>query len=74
MIIGISQEGEIWIDNKIIALRAVRSHVEHLHAQNPEGTVIILADKNARTGTTIEVLDQVRMAGVTNISIAASNE
>lgn len=74
MIIGISKEGEIWIDNQNIELRAVRAHVEHLHAQNPEGTVIILADENSRTGTTVDVLDQVRLAGVANVSIAASNE
>lgn len=74
MIIGVSKEGEIWIDNQKIDLRAVRAHVEHLQAQNPEGTVIILADQNARTGTTVEVLDQVRLAGVSNVSIAASNE
>jgi biopolymer transport protein ExbD len=74
MIIGISKDGEIWIDSQKIDMRAVRAHVEHLHAQNPEGTVIILADQNARTGTTVEVLDQVRLAGVTNVSIAASNE
>ena len=64
MIIGVSEDGEIWIDSQKIDMRAVRAHVEHLHAQNPEGTVIILADQNARTGTTVEVLDQVRLAGV----------
>jgi len=74
MIIGVSKEGEIWIDSQKIDMRAVRAHVEHLHAQNPEGTVIILADQSARTGTTVEVLDQVRLAGVSNVSIAASNE
>jgi len=74
MIIGISNDEEIWIDNKKVELRALRAHVEHLHAQNPEGTVIILADENARTGTTVEVLDQVRLAGVSNVSIAASDE
>lgn len=74
MIIGVSKDGEIWLDNQLIELRSVRAHVEHLHAQNPEGTVIILADQNARTGTTVEVLDQVRLAGVANVSIAASKE
>lgn len=74
MIIGVSEKGEVWIDNQKVDIRTVRSLVEHLHAQNPEGTVIILADQGARTGTTIEVLDQVRLAGVTNVSIAAANE
>ena len=74
MIIGVSKDDDMWIDSHKIDMRAVRAHVEHLHAQNPEGTVIILADKSAQTGTTVEVLDQVRLAGVTNVSIAASNE
>ena len=74
MIIGINNKGEIWMENQQIELRAVRAHVEHNHAQNPEGTVIILADENAKTGLTVEVLDQVRLAGVTNVSIAASKE
>jgi len=74
IIIGVNKNGEIWMENQQIELRAVRAHVEHNHAQNPEGTVIILADENAKTGLTVEVLDQVRLAGVTNVSIAASKE
>ena len=74
MIIGVTKDGKIWIDNNEVELRAVRAHVEHQHSQNPEGTIIILADKSSQTGVTVEVLDQVRLAGVTNVSIAASSE
>lgn len=74
LIIGVSEIGEVWIDNKSVDLRSIRAHVEHLTAQNPEGTVIIMADKQADTGITVEVLDQVRLAGVSNVAIAATNE
>ena len=74
LIIAIDKNGEIWIDNEHVDIRTIRTHIEQLHAQNPEGTVIILADKDTRTGATVEVLDQVRLAGVTNVSIAAANE
>ena len=74
LVIGVSKNGDIWIDNQKVDIRTIRAHIEHLHAQNPEGTVIILADKDARTGATIDVLDQVRLAGVTNVAIAASQE
>ena len=73
MIIGVTDNGEIWIENEQIDIRSVRAYVENQQAQNPEGTIIILADKDARTGITVEVLDQVRLAGVTNVSIAAAN-
>ena len=74
LIIAISKNGEIWIDNNKVDIRTIRAHIEHLHAQNPEGTVIILADKDARTGATVDVLDQVRLAGVTNVALAAQPE
>ncbi|OGT65208.1 MAG: biopolymer transporter ExbD [Gammaproteobacteria bacterium RIFCSPLOWO2_02_FULL_47_50] len=74
LIIAINKSGEIWIDNQLVDLRTIRAHVERLHAQNPEGTVIILADKESRTGTAVDVLDQVRLAGVTNVAIAAERK
>ena len=74
LIIGINKNGEIWIDNQKVDIRTIRAHIEQLHAQNPEGTVIILADKDSRTGATIDVLDQVRLAGVSNVAIAAENK
>lgn len=74
LIIGVNEIGEVWIEGKKVKLRSVRAHVERLTAQNPEGTVIIMADKNSNTGTTIDVLDQVRLAGVSNVSIAAKQE
>jgi len=74
LIIAIDKNGEIWIDNKHVDIRTIRAHIEQLHAQNPEGTVIILADKDARTGATVDVLDQVRLAGVSNVAIAAERK
>lgn len=71
ILIGISKDDKIWIQNRQIDLRAVRANVELLHAEHPQGAVVIQADKGSRTGALIEVMDQVRMAGVENVSIAA---
>ena len=54
----------------LIDLRAVRANVERLKAENPEGSVIIQADKSIKTGFLVETMDQVRLAGVQNVSIA----
>lgn len=74
ILIAIRDNDEIWIDNRQIDRRAVRANVERLHAENPEGAVIIMADEDARTGVLIEVMDQARLAGVPDVSIAAENE
>ncbi|PHS25702.1 MAG: biopolymer transporter ExbD [Methylophaga sp.] len=74
ILIAIKPNGEVWIDKRLIDRRAVRANVERLHAENPEGSVIILADKESKTGLLIEVMDQARLAGVANVSIAAERD
>mgnify|MGYP000397286165 FL=1 len=71
ILISITPNGEVWMDKRQVDRRAVRANVERMHAENPEGSVIILADKEAKTGLLIEVMDQARLAGVANVSIAA---
>ncbi len=74
ILIAIKANGEVWIDKRQVDRRAVRANVERLHAENPEGSVIILADKESKTGLLIEVMDQARLAGVASVSIAAERE
>lgn len=71
ILIAIRSNGEIWIDKRVVDKRAVRATVERLHAENPEGSVVIIADKTSETGVLVDVMDQVRLAGVFNVSIAA---
>jgi biopolymer transport protein ExbD len=74
IMISITPNGEVWMDKRQIDRRAVRANVERMHAENPEGSVIILADKESKTGLLIEVMDQARLAGVANVSIAAQRD
>jgi biopolymer transport protein ExbD len=71
ILIAIRPNGEIWVDRRPVDVRALRANVERLRAENPEGTVVILADKESQTGLLVEVMDQVRLAGVANVAIAA---
>ncbi len=74
ILIAITANDEIWIDKRMVDLRSVRANVERLKAENPEGSVIIQADKASKTGFLVETMDQVRLAGVQNVSIAASQD
>ena len=71
IIIAIHHKNEIWIDRRKIDFRSVRPNIERLHAENPQGSVIIQADKESKTETLIQVMDAAREAGVYNIAIAA---
>jgi len=74
IIISIRANGEIWIDKRAVDVRAVRANVARLHAENPLGSVIIAGDRNASIHYLVEVMDQVRLAGVYNASIATETE
>ncbi len=71
ILIAIDANNEIWIDRRNIDVRAVRPNIERLHAENPQGSVVIQADKESKTDTLIQVMDAARSAGVFNVAIAA---
>ncbi|MBT8063086.1 MAG: biopolymer transporter ExbD [Xanthomonadales bacterium] len=73
ILIGIRSNDDIWMAKRLIELREVRSMVERAKAENPEGSVVIVADKESRIGLVTLVMDQVRLAGVQGISISAEN-
>lgn len=72
ILIGITANSEIWIDKRRVDVRAVRANVARLHAENPEGAVVIQADREAKAGLLVQVIDQARRAGVADVSIAAT--
>ncbi|MCB0379044.1 MAG: biopolymer transporter ExbD [Bdellovibrionales bacterium] len=72
ILVAISQNGEIWIQKRRVDIRSVRANIERLHAESPEGTVVIQADQLSQTGILVQVMDQIRLAGVESISVAAS--
>ncbi|NNE42573.1 MAG: biopolymer transporter ExbD [Gemmatimonadetes bacterium] len=72
ILVAIDAQGSIWIDRRQVDPRAVRANIERLHAENPQGTVVIQADENATTKTLVQVMDAARQAGVYDVAIAAS--
>ncbi len=71
ILVAITENGQIWIDGRQIDPRALRANIERMHAENPQGAVVIQADKNSKNGLLVKVMDSARSAGVFNVSIAA---
>ncbi|HUS23713.1 MAG TPA: biopolymer transporter ExbD [Candidatus Binatia bacterium] len=71
VVIAIRNDGKIWLERREIDVRMVRSNVEKAHAEKPDAAFVVVAEKDAPTGTLVQVLDQVRLGGVENVSIAA---
>lgn len=74
VIIGVDKDGAVWIEGQQIDVRSVRGKMERFKHENPKGNVVITADKDSRFGVAIEVLDQVRLAEIKNVVVAAKKE
>jgi len=72
ILVAISAKNEIWIDNRKVTPQGIRAQIERLHAENPEGSVMIQADKESDTETLLVVMGAAREAQV-NVAIAAVN-
>ncbi len=71
ILIAISANDQIWMNRRQVDPRALRANIERAHAENPQGAVIIQADKEAKTGLLVKVMDAARAAGVKSVSLAA---
>ena len=74
ILIAISPSDQIWMNKNPIELQAVRILMEAAHAENPESSVVIVADELASTGIVIDIMDQIRLSGISKVSISAQEK
>ena len=73
ILIAIGPAGEIYMDGRRIDVRQVKANVIRLMAENPQGAVVMQADEKATAEKIIAVMDEVREAGVVDISISSEH-
>ena len=71
ILVAISADNQLWIDRRQVDPRALRANIERMHAENPNGAVVIQADVESKNGLLVQVMDAARQAGVKSVSIAA---
>ncbi len=72
--IAIDSQDSIWIDKHKVDERSVKAILERLHIENPQGALIIQADKKSTNDKLVRVMDAARQAGISAISIAAVDQ
>ena len=71
ILIAVTESDQVWINRRRVEIKALRTTIEKLHSENPRGTIVIQADRRAKAGLTLEVMDAVKQAGIQEITIAA---
>ncbi len=72
ILIAIRPNGDIWMDKRRVDIREVRPAIERLHVERPDDSVVIIADRESNTGMLTQVMDQVKLGGVSEVSIATA--
>jgi biopolymer transport protein ExbD len=63
ILIRITSDDQVWMENRRIDVRSVRANVQRLLAEDPEKPVTIKTEKGSEMGTFIDVADAAREAG-----------
>lgn len=74
VLVAINADNSVWMDGRRIDVLSVRANIERLHAENPNGGVVIQADELASMKTFTQVLDQAReVVPGSQIALATDN-
>ncbi|WP_199608865.1 ExbD/TolR family protein [Flocculibacter collagenilyticus] len=72
--IAIHENGQIWMDKRMVDIERVGANLEKMLAETPTEVVVIQADKEAKHGIVVKVMDAIKAAGIDRISIAAKDD
>ncbi len=72
ILVTVTRTGDVWVDRRRVDIRALRPNVERLLVENPDSTVIVVADAETPSRLLVQAIDQARLAGAPNVAIAAS--
>ncbi len=67
ILVAIDSNNTIWINRKEVPVEGVRIAVERLRRENPRGSAVVQSDGRAHSQYLVEVLEQIRAAGVQDV-------
>ena len=73
ILIALTADGRVAYGGRELTMNSVRGVVAQ-QLQERDAPVIVLADRDARTGLLVDLIDECKLAGATQVSVAAGQE
>lgn len=70
ILIAVTDEGRVWHGGREIGMDGVRAVVSALLEEDAETPVVVRADAQAATESTVKVIDAAKLAGAVSVSLA----
>ena len=72
ILVNVAADGQLFINRRRVDASSLVANIKRLHAENPQGSVVIQAEDESKNERLITVMDAARKAGVYNVSIASN--
>lgn len=70
----IDKQGEIYLDGEAVRVWVVQSRIRDLLDASTSKSVLVVTDDGVPAGLLVEVIDQARLAGATDVGVATVQE
>ena len=70
----IDNAGEVYLDGESIRAWVIQSRLRDLLKTKTQKSVLVVTDENVPSGKLVEVVDQARLAGASDVGVATENE
>lgn len=74
IVLTITKEKKLYFDKEEIALKLLGTRLQAEMKKGKQTTILINADKEARHGWVVEVMDQVKRAGISKLAVATEDQ
>lgn len=70
----IDKAGEVYVDNQPVRLYSLQSKLREMLRVSTDKSVLVVTDENVAARLVLEVIDQCKMSGATDVGVATSQE
>jgi len=70
----IDQFGDIYVDNQPVRIYSLQSKLRDMLRLSTDKTVLVVTDETVQAKLVLEVIDQSRLAGATDVGVATEQE
>ena len=70
----IDKMGDVYLDNKPVRIYSLQSRLREILRVSTDKSILVVTDENVTAKLVLEVIDQCRLSGATNVGVATEQE
>ena len=72
--VSVDRNHQIWFKDSVVNLTQLQFQIKSVVSKKEKINTIINADKSVDTGTLVQIIDAIRLSGISNVAIATQEQ